>query len=157
MRLSRDEALVLTAFVWAERGTCSRLKVGCVISRDGRILVQGYNGAPPGLSHCQDKETGSIHGHTTEQCLAVHAEQNAISWAARNGVTLEGADMHLTHMPCLACARRTITAGIRSVMWCEAYRDSSGVGLLREAGLNVVKGSLDRSLVDKIGYMYDQG
>lgn len=133
-----------TAYLWAERGTCERLKVGCVISREGRILVQGYNGAPPGLPHCPgDKNFFDVH--LPEDCLAVHAEQNAIAWAARNGVALEGASLHVTHMPCLACARSIITAGISSVMYADRYRDEAGFELLREAGLNVVMGSLDWS------------
>lgn len=153
MRLSRDEALMATAYLWADRGTCERLKVGCVISREGRILVQGYNGSPPGLPHCP---SGAAElDHKTNECLAVHAEQNAIAWAARNGVALQGAEVHVTHWPCLQCARSIITAGITSVMYSEQYRDSTGLMLLREAGLNVVKGSLDWGLQVGIQLAHD--
>lgn len=51
-RPSRDEVLMHCAYIWASRGTCSRLQVGAVFARDGRILVTGYNGAPAGLPHC---------------------------------------------------------------------------------------------------------
>lgn len=153
MRLSRDEALMITAYTWASRGTCERLKVGCVISRSGRILVQGYNGSPPGLPHCPLEDVNHPgFPHPSNQCLAVHAEQNAISWAARNGVALEEAEIHVTHWPCLACARSIITAGITSVMYSEQYRDSTGLMLLREAGLNVVKETIDWSLMEHIGF-----
>lgn len=55
IRPSREECLVETAFVWAKRSTCSRLQVGAVFHRDGRILMTGYNGAPSGLPHCDHR------------------------------------------------------------------------------------------------------
>lgn len=131
MRPTRDELLNMTAFMWAKRGTCDRLQVGCVISRGGRILVQGYNGAPAGLPHC-------IHTELDRQCNeAVHAEQSAIAWAARNGVKLEGAEMHVTNMPCVSCSMSIINAGIARVMYTLPYRIKDGVELLRRAGVEV--------------------
>lgn len=131
MRPSRDELLTETAFLWAKRGTCSRLQVGCVISRGGRILAQGYNGAPAGLPHCIHTE---LDGPCTE---AEHAEKNAIAWAARNGVRLEGAEMHVTNMPCKSCAMSIINAGIVRVMYTLPYRLTAGVELLQSAGVEV--------------------
>ena len=142
MRPSRDQALMSTAFIWASRGTCSRLHVGCVISKDGRILVQGYNGAPTGLDHCSDAHqigTGITVTHPTELCRAAHAEQNAISWAARVGVSLGGAQMHCTHQPCLSCARSIINAGIVKVSYVEPYRLKDGVELLQAARIEVIE------------------
>lgn len=131
MRPTRDEVLMRTAFVWAERGTCDRLKVGVVISRAGRILVQGYNGAPSGLDHC-------YHRGSAEPCArAVHAEASAISWAARNGVTLDGSEAHITNLPCPACSLLLINAGISRVVYCEDYRVRDGVTLLHQAGVDV--------------------
>ena len=129
-RPSRDETLMITARVWSHRGTCSRLQVGCVISKGGRILVQGYNGVPAGLPHC-------VHTDNEPCTRAEHAERNAIAWAARNGVALKGAEMHITHMPCLACAMGVINAGIHKVTYEEPYRLLDGVDLLVEAGIEV--------------------
>lgn len=129
-RPSRNHTLMETAWLWADRSTCARLTVGCVISRGGRILVQGYNGAPSGLPHCD-------FPHEPEQCLAVHAEQNAISWAARVGVALEGSEMVCTHQPCLSCARSIINAGIESVIYDQEYRLTEGIELLTQAGISV--------------------
>jgi dCMP deaminase len=151
-RLSRTEALMGTAYVWAERSTCDRLHVGAVIHRDGHILVQGYNGAPAGLPHCihdctctgvyprfEGKE--EIHSWgcpKPEPCTrAVHAEQNAISFAARWGVGLEGAEIVVTHQPCLSCAMSIINAGLSSVTYNEPYRLREGLALLLEAGITV--------------------
>lgn len=136
-RVSRDEALMVTARIWSHRGTCSRLQVGCVISRQGRILVQGYNGAPAGMPHC-------IHTDDSFCTTAEHAERNAIAWAARNGVALDGAEMHSTHMPCLACAMSIINSGIKQVTYEQPYRDLAGIDLMVLAGLEV-RGMVDQT------------
>jgi dCMP deaminase len=149
-----------TAYLWAERSTCDRLHVGCVIHRDWRILVQGYNGVPAGFDHCDHRcdcpreiffnrirpevrlnSDAVVH---LEQCnasqpctRAVHAEQNAIAYAARWGVELEGSHMLVTHQPCLACALSIVSAGIKSVRYVEPYRLEDGKNLLRSAGIHV--------------------
>lgn len=114
------------------RGTCPRLQVGAVISREGRVLSLGYNGAPSGLPHCHHLEG---EGGCTR---AVHAEANAVVWAARIGVAILGAEIHITHMPCLNCARLIINAGIMRVMYSQPYRLTEGIELLNEAGVEVV-------------------
>lgn len=158
-RPSRLLTLMSTAHLWAERSTCSRLHVGCVLHRDGRILVQGYNGAPAGLSHC-DHECSCVltdHGEHypdcnsgPQNCRAVHAEQNAIAWAARWGVGLENAEAVITHQPCLACARLLINAGLIQVTFQEPYRLQDGVNLLIEAGIPVYQLVLDQGDTEKI-------
>lgn len=119
------------AAIYSTRGTCGRLHVGAVASRDGRVLTTGYNGAPAGMPHCDHNE-GDI-GCT----VAVHAEANAIAFAAKYGVALHDAELHVTHMPCLKCAQLIVNAGISRVVFSQAYRDTSGVALLIEAGVTV--------------------
>ena len=150
----RQFVLMQSAYLWAQRSTCSRLHVGCVMEREGRILVQGYNGAPAGLDHCDHAcdcggmsrwgRTGTpttSHDrdcNTTKPCLrAVHAEQNAIAFAARHGVELEGASAWITNQPCMSCAQSMINAGIKEVFYFEPYRLQDGVHLLEEAGIKV--------------------
>lgn len=166
-RPSREFSLMQTAYIWAARSTCSRLHVGCVISRDGRILVQGYNGAPAGLEHCdhtcncpegypkdewRDGRMMEVHRYSDAGCPAinpctrsVHAEQNAIAFAARWGVGLEGAELFCTNQPCLPCAHSIINAGIGKVWYVEPYRLPDGKAVLLEAGLEVFE-YLDFSL-----------
>lgn len=151
-RLTRTEALMGTAYVWAERSTCDRLHVGAVIHRDGHILVQGYNGAPAGLEHCNHScdceddltntlKVGFVHSLACNSVMpcarAVHAEQNAVAFAARWGVGLDGAEIVVTHQPCLPCAMSIINAGIKSVIFNELYRVREGWDLLLEAGIKV--------------------
>lgn len=158
MRPSRDYSLVASAFVWSRRSTCSRLNVGALVHREGRILVQGYNGAPAGLPHCNHecKCPPPLSGcHTlqpsqhrpncpsqTPCTRAVHAEQNAISFAARHGVRLEGAELVTTHQPCMSCAMSIINSGLTRVLYVEPYRVVEGLDLLIEAGI-VVERFLD--------------
>lgn len=129
-RPTRDHALMATARVWARRSTCSRAQVGCVISVDGRILVQGYNGAPAGMPHC-------THTADAPCTIAVHAEANAVAFAAKHGVKLSGAELHSTLAPCTNCAMLIINAGIRRVVYRQPHRDMNGITLLREALISV--------------------
>lgn len=116
----------------SRRGTCSRLKVGAVISRSARVVSTGYNGAAAGMDHCD---------HTlneTEPCTrAIHAEANAIVWAARLGTSTEGAELYVTHSPCLRCAQLIVNAGIQRVMFYHEYRKRDGIEFLQEAGVRV--------------------
>lgn len=174
-RPSRDEILMRSAWLWSKRSTCARLHVGAVFSRDGRILVSGYNGAPSGIPHCnhdctcfdqpirtqkisKDKmqllEVRDHHGqyHAIE-CPAVqpctiseHAERNGVAYAARNGVRLEGSTLYATHQPCLPCAMSLINAGVERVVYDKPYRLSDGIELLQQARIVV-----DVYNVDDIG------
>lgn len=136
-RISRDETMMRVAEAFAARGTCNRLYVGAVISRNGRIISTGYNGRPTGMSHCN---------HTDEEpCrLAVHAEANAIAFAARHGVSVEGSEIHTTHQPCLDCAKLIINSGLVRVRYWQPYRDPAGLNLLKGARIDV--GQLYRSM-----------
>ena len=104
------------------RGTCDRGKSGAVIVRNGRIISTGYVGAPSGLPHCDDVGHEIVDGH----CLrSTHAEQNAIINAAREGVSTDNANLYCTMVPCYACAKMIINAGIREVYADYDYHASS--------------------------------
>lgn len=133
MRPSRDDMLMEMAIVVSKRSTCNRLAVGAVVSRDGRVLSTGYNGPASGLPHCNHQERSGEGGVTCE--MAIHAESNAIAWAARHGVATIDSDLHVTHMPCLKCAQLIINAGITRVVYAIPYRLTSGVELLAVANV----------------------
>lgn len=181
-RVSRARVLMAMAEDVAKRGTCSRLQVGVVFARDGRVISTGYNGAPAGMPHCDhqywdgsDPEPewayqlngvyylgkqslqdyvinarrklywdGNVAsdlgiGEEPPGCtVAEHAERNAIAFAARYGVALEGTEMYVTHMPCADCARSIINAGIARVVWKHPYRLTRGVEILEQAGVAVL-------------------
>ena len=133
MRPTRDDTLINVAADFARRSTCDKLHVGAVISHDGRPLSTGYNGSPAGMAHCRHLPVSN------DPCvLAVHAEANAIAYAARFGVATVDAEMHVTHSPCYKCAQLIINAGIFKVTWAIAFRDQSGLDLLESAGIETV-------------------
>lgn len=148
MRPSREEWLVKAAELASERSTCSRNHVGCVVANEGRIIVTGYNGAPAGLPHCSHEcDCPQTYGRgehdqgcfSLQGCMtSVHAEANAIAYAARYGVRLEGSHLYTTVQPCLACAQLTINAGIRAVTFVREYRDHAGLNLLNQAGIVII-------------------
>lgn len=133
-RITRTDMLFSMARTVSHRSTCDRLHVGAVLSRDGRVISLGYNGAPAGVAHCEHPWNKPDEGGCT---LAVHAEANAIAFAAKHGVATTGAELHVTHMPCLKCSQLIINAGIVRVSYIYAYRDPSGIILLKEGGVEV--------------------
>ena len=149
MRPTRDGTFMAMAIVLAIRGTCDRKQVGALIVRDGRIIGMGYNGAPPGLPHCDENNHGydSVpHGpdHPPEVMSlagcrnATHAEANALAFSAKYGVSTDEATLYVTLSPCLDCSRLLIAAGIRRVVYGETYRDASGLDILYQTGVELV-------------------
>jgi dCMP deaminase len=136
MRLPLEDVLMMSAELWAQRGTCNRLYTGAVIAREGRILSTGYNGVPSGLPHCNHNNPDSTS--EGDACTrAVHAEANAIAFAARQGIAIGGSTMYATHQPCSSCAQIIINSGIEEVWYKEPYRKRDGVDLLHSAGVVV--------------------
>jgi len=131
MRISREETLSQIVKTVALRTTCPRRAVGALIVREGRILSTGYNGSPAGLAHCYD--VGCLVGPNGGCIRTVHAEINAIAFAARVGIAVHLATLWTTVAPCLACAKLIINSGITEVISIEEYRDSAGRDLLEEA------------------------
>lgn len=119
-RINRHEMLMEMANIAAQRSTCLRHSVGCVIARDGRPIVMGYNGAPAGKPHCTPENCGD------KPCTnAVHAEANAIAYAARKGIMLEGAWLYCLYSPCQKCAELILGAGIQAIVFEKLYRDTA--------------------------------
>lgn len=136
MRITRDEMLMAIAQIAAKRSTCERAKVGAVIARSGRVISTGYAGAPSGVDHC-------IRDHNCfddQPCTrTIHAEANAIAFAARHGVSSDGASLYCTLSPCIDCAKLIINSGIKEVFYGEAYRKTEGVDLLESVGIKCRK------------------
>lgn len=104
----------------ATRSTCDRANVGVVIvNDDNRIISTGYNGSLPGNSHCNDVGHTLRDGH----CIAtVHAEINAISYCAKEGIALKDSTVYVTHFPCINCTKSLISAGVKKIYYRNDYR-----------------------------------
>lgn len=134
-RISRDYLLMHVAFLYKDRSTCLRRKVGAVLARDGRILSTGYGGAPAGVDHCSP-----LNCFPDKPCLrTIHAEANAVAWAARTGIQTEPCTIYTTASPCIECAKLLINAGIQRVVYAEEYRDTTPILLLEGVGIQVSK------------------
>lgn len=115
-RLNWDEYFAKIVSVTAERSSCHRLHVGCLLVKNNRIISQGYNGHLPGCKH------ESIVRNNHEQST-VHAEQNAICDCAKRGVSCEGATAYVTHYPCIICCRLLLASGIKQIRYLEDYKN----------------------------------
>ncbi len=143
-RPSWDEYFMEIAHSVSKRATCDRGRSGCVIARNKQLLVSGYVGAPAGLPHCDDvghqmKQVVHEDGSTSSHCVrTVHAEQNAITQAAKLGVGIEGATLYCRMTPCRACAMMIINCGISRIL-CERkyHAGTDSEELLKEAGISL--------------------
>lgn len=142
-RPSWDEYFMQMALLTAKRSTCLRRQVGAVIVKEKHIVATGYNGAPRGLKHCGElggclrEKLGVPSGERHELCRALHAEQNAIIQAATLGQSIEGADIYITHQPCIICAKMIINAGISRIFINSGYPDEMSRELIAEAGIEL--------------------
>ena len=147
MKPSFDHIFMKLATDLALRSHCVKAHVGAVLARDTRIISIGYNGPPAGTHNCDEEwpETGCARDSKGSCSLALHAEQNAILYAVKNGARLEGATLYTTLSPCIACARLIFSAGITQVYYNKSYAQykgiasDEGVDFLNRFGVPTVK------------------
>ena len=182
MRPSWHEYFMMLAKLISSRSTCNSRKVGAVIVKNNIILVAGYNGALGGQPHCSDKAPGFCFrrymgigdAEKYNYCVASHAESNAISQAARHGVSLEGGTLYCTLEPCNACLKQIIQAGITQIyfettydsenekfdeFWRQTVKNQRGVKVYKQISvsdhaknftIDVLKGNSNRQIKEVI-------
>ena len=126
----KDKVLLRKAFIniaknISELSSCVQYKVGAILVKDGRILSTGYNGTPPGFINCNEyfssgKPSREEHAKFSEE-TEIHGELNAILFAARNGISIEGSVLYVTLHPCKHCLKMICAAGIKEVYYAEEY------------------------------------
>jgi dCMP deaminase len=127
------------------RSHCVRAQVGAVLAKDTRIISLGYNGPPAGTHNCDEAwpAEGCPRDSKGSCSLALHAEQNAILYASKNNVSVEGSTLYVTLSPCIACARVIYSTGIKKVFFLESYAayknisTDEGVEFLKKFGVEV--------------------
>ncbi len=118
-RLARDEYFLAMSNIVASRATCDRLWCGCVIVVDGEIASTGYNGAPSGLSECDEVGHLMVDGH----CMrTIHAEQNALYQAKKKYRNLAGGVAYINATPCEICLSELLKWGVKRVVCGSTYR-----------------------------------
>lgn len=146
-RPSFDDIYMSLASNLAEKSHCVKIKVGAVLTKDTRIISLGYNGPPAGTHNCDEEwpDKGCPRDSKGSCSLALHAEQNAILYAAKNNVSLEGATLYVTLSPCISCARIIFTTGIKHVFYLNSYAEyknipsDEGVEFLKKFGVHAEK------------------
>lgn len=145
MKEKLKHAYMKTAQTFAELSSARRLHVGAIIVKDDRIISIGYNGMPSGWdNNCEEEhlhEDGSTSLVTKPEVL--HAESNAIAKLARSNESGFGADLFVTHAPCLHCAKLIYQSGISRVVYGSNYRDVSGIQFLTKSGVEVEQLNLE--------------
>lgn len=129
-RQSWEDYFMNLAKAVAQRGTCDRAYVGCVlVNKDNRIVSTGYNGSITGNAHCDEVGHTMRDGH----CIAtIHAEMNALLYCAKEGISVKNSTCYVTHFPCLNCTKSLIQAGISKIYYHQAYRmDPYAIELLK--------------------------
>lgn len=144
---SFDDIYMELAENLAKRSHCVKAQVGAVLTKETRIVSLGYNGPPAGTHNCDEvwPDVGCPRDSKGSCSLALHAEQNAILYASKNNVSIEGATLYITLSPCISCARVIFTTGIRKVYYLHSYADfkglksDEGVDFLQKFGVEVVR------------------
>jgi len=152
------KAHMRAAGVYSQLSSAQRLQVGCVIVKNNTIIGIGYNGMPSGWDNncekikyapdhlqCPDPAAEGYSFNKSDETWqkletkpeVLHAETNAIAKVARSTNSTEGADMFITHAPCLECAKLIHQAGIKNVWFGSFYRDKSGINFLQKCGIGV--------------------
>lgn len=165
MKEKFKKAYMKTAEIFAELSHARRLHVGAIVVKDDRIISIGYNGMPAGWdNNCENQDWDKGAGgwldpeefeqrypyegwHETAQRNVryglktkpevLHAETNCIAKLAKSNESGLGASMFITHAPCLDCAKLIYQSGISSVLYRDAYRDTSGITFLEKSGIKV--------------------
>ena len=132
-RIDWDNYFMSIAILISSRSSCNRLKVGCVIVKNNRVISVGYNGFLPGFAH------KSIVVNNHEQAT-VHAEQNAITDCAKRGASIEGSTAYITHYPCINCFKLLVASGIKNIIYNEDYKNDKNIDeIIKENCISIKK------------------
>ncbi len=139
-----DTNFINIATELAKASKCVSKQVGAVIVKDGRILSTGYNGTPAGYINCSEHWDGNYTSehHEWSKTYEIHAEMNAIIWAARKGISIEGATIYVTLEPCSECSKNLIASGIKRIVYAKPYEHTHSEKIskfLKDNGVSIEK------------------
>lgn len=143
---SFDSIFMNLASDLALRSHCVKAQVGAVLTKDTRIISIGYNGPPAGTHNCDEEwpEMGCPRDSKNSCSLALHAEENAILYAVKNGMNLSGSTLYVTLSPCISCARIIYSSGVKKVLYKNSYAkykglpNDEGVDFLNKFGVDCI-------------------
>ena len=136
-----DKTYLQMAETWGKLSKAERKKVGCLIVKDGQIISDGYNGTPAGYDNNCETVNENFHPlaknklETRQEVL--HAESNALMKLAKSTNSSADSTVYLTMSPCFECSKLMIQAGVKRLVYSEAYRNSDGIEFLKENGIEI--------------------
>lgn len=136
-----DRHFIGKARVQAERSSDWWRQVGAVAVRDGEILVEAHNHHHPSEYSPYldgDPRNEFRRGLRADLSTAIHAEATIVATAAREGLSLKGADLYVTTFPCPACARLIAETGFRRLYFTGTYSVLDGEGILKAGDVEPV-------------------
>lgn len=139
LRPGWDSYFMQLADLASQRSNCMKRRVGAILVRNNRILATGYNGTPRGLTNCN--EGGCVRcntaSDTSDECVCLHAEENALLEAGRERVG-DGAVLYCNTCPCLKCTIKIIQTGVKEVVYSLSYKvDDASAALFKNAGVSL--------------------
>ncbi len=126
-RISWNDYFMKAATLASVRSPCERLKVGCVLVKNNRLISMGYNGFLAGTDHRSIVRWG--HEQAT-----IHAEINAITDAAKRGVSIDDTVAYITHYPCINCFKALASSGVKKIYYQVDYKNNP---ILEELGYGI--------------------
>ncbi|KAK5117199.1 hypothetical protein LTR85_008967 [Meristemomyces frigidus] len=143
MRPTWDHYFMTLASLAARRSNCMRRQVGCVLTREKRVVSTGYNGTPRNVTNCNEGGCPRCNvpsgggGVALSTCLCLHAEENALLEAGRERIG-SGAVLYCNTCPCLTCSIKIVQVGIAEVVYNRSYyMDSEAASIFKEAGVHL--------------------
>jgi dCMP deaminase len=131
-QLKYDKAYLKMALEWGKLSYCKRKQVGALIVKDRMIISDGFNGTPSGFDNCCEDASGDTKWEV------LHAEANAILKVASSTQSAKNATLYITLSPCIQCSKLIHQAGIKRVVYANAYRDAAGLKFLEKAGVKLM-------------------
>ena len=131
-QLKFDKAYLKMALEWGKLSHCKRKQVGALIVKDRMIISDGFNGTPTGFDNCCEDENGATKWEV------LHAEANAILKVASSTQSAKNATLYVTLSPCTQCSKLIHQAGIKRVVYANAYKDDAGIKFLEKAGIEII-------------------
>ena len=129
-----DSTYLGVALLFSKLSKGKRLKVGACLVLESGVMIAATNGLPKQLGN-ELEILDSFSGELVTKSEVIHAEQQCLNKSCIEGVSTKNSKMYITHTPCRHCCSNMIAAGVIEVCWQETYRDTSGLDLLRQAGI----------------------
>src|SRR4030042_6053476 len=137
-----DRRYLEMALIWSKNSYCKRRQVGALIVKEKMIIADGYNGTASGFENVCEDESNKTKPYV------LHAEANAITKVAKSNNSSEDSTLYVTSSPCMECSKLIIQSGIRRVVYCNRYRNTDGLELLKRAGIELVYIDLENDIYE---------